>query len=96
MTFLLLGKAVQNAESAAGHGSTTRHSRHFKLRIKTKLYYLFLFLHVRPANKTTITGMALCHKKSLDARAVDLHIAKATTLVHSLGGNSWTYITSQL
>jgi len=68
--------------------------------IKTKLYNFFLFLHVRPANETTITGMALWHNKSLEAHASDLHIAKATTLVHGvikgLGGDSWTYIPSLL
>jgi hypothetical protein len=68
--------------------------------IKTKLSYLFVFSHIRPVNQTTVRDLALCHKKSLDTHPVDLHIAKATTLVHSvikgLGGNSSTYTHSQL
>jgi hypothetical protein len=34
-----------------------------KIKQCNQVYYLLLFPHVRPANRPTIMGVALCHKK---------------------------------
>jgi hypothetical protein len=80
-----LRRAVQNAERATGHGYTTRHPPDMVNYEYYKNYtILIVFLQLQFANQTTITGMALCHKTSLDALAVDLNIVKATILAHSI------------